>query len=164
MIVCNMHDISFPKINFLRAENRRGKPSIVLRNMHDIPSTKINLYSGQDREGKALAGGEGSVEDPHHKDGSPLPDVGGIGIRERHTCHDGRSGPDPDMAMSKYRTRGEAANAVRSLAKAVLRYVEMLKDRTAWTREEEEALQSVKEKLRQTPNEDRTRPPNRSHT
>ncbi len=60
-------------------------------------------------------------------------------------------GPDPDMALSKYRTRGEAANAVRSLAKAVLRYVEMLKDRTAWTREEEEALQSVKEKLGAAP-------------
>jgi len=54
-------------------------------------------------------------------------------------------GPDPDMALSKYRTREEAALAVKSLVKAVIRYVETLKSRVAWTEEHERALKELKE-------------------
>jgi len=54
-------------------------------------------------------------------------------------------GPDPDMALSKYRTREEAALAVKSLVKAVVRYAEALKDRVTWTEEHEVALKELKE-------------------
>jgi len=54
-------------------------------------------------------------------------------------------GPDPDMALSKYRTREEAALAVKSLVKAVIRYAEALKSRVAWTEEHERALKELKE-------------------
>jgi len=54
-------------------------------------------------------------------------------------------GPDPDMALSKYRTREEAALAVKSLVKAVVRYAETLKDRVTWTEEHEVALKELKE-------------------
>ncbi|MEM1568469.1 MAG: PaREP1 family protein [Thermofilaceae archaeon] len=57
-------------------------------------------------------------------------------------------GPDPDMALSKYRTRGEAAASVRSLVGAVVRYVEQLKDRTKWTEDCEKALEEVKRRAR----------------
>jgi len=56
-------------------------------------------------------------------------------------------GPDPDMALSKYRTREEAALAVKSLAKAVVRYVEALKSRIAWTEEHEKAYKALVEEL-----------------
>jgi len=52
-------------------------------------------------------------------------------------------GPDPDMALSKYRTREEAMLAVKSLAKAVARYAEMLKTRVAWTEEHERAYKAL---------------------
>jgi len=54
-------------------------------------------------------------------------------------------GPDPDMALSKYRTREEAALAVKSLVKAVIRYAEALKSRVAWSEEHENALKGLKE-------------------
>jgi len=54
-------------------------------------------------------------------------------------------GPDPDMALSKYRTREEAALAVKSLVKAVIRYTEALKSRVAWTEEHERVLKELKE-------------------
>jgi len=54
-------------------------------------------------------------------------------------------GPDPDMALSKYRTREEAALAVKSLVKAVIRYAETLKSRITWTEEHERALKELKE-------------------
>jgi len=38
-------------------------------------------------------------------------------------------GPDPDMALSKYRTREEAARAVVELVSAVVDYVEKLRDK-----------------------------------
>jgi len=54
-------------------------------------------------------------------------------------------GPDPDMVLSKYRTREEAALAVKSLVKAVIRYTEALKSRVAWTEEHERVLKELKE-------------------
>jgi len=54
-------------------------------------------------------------------------------------------GPDPDMALSRYRTREEAALAVKSLVKAVIRYAEALKSRVTWTEEHERALKELKE-------------------
>jgi len=56
-------------------------------------------------------------------------------------------GPDPDMALSKYRTREEAALAVKSLVKSVIRYAETLKDRVAWTEEHERAFRALVEEL-----------------
>jgi len=40
-------------------------------------------------------------------------------------------GPDPDMALSKYRTREEAARAVVELVSAVVDCVEKLRDKCA---------------------------------
>jgi len=54
-------------------------------------------------------------------------------------------GPDPDMALSIYRTREEAASAIRELAKAVARYAEELKSRVTWTKEHEEAYKALAE-------------------
>ena len=56
-------------------------------------------------------------------------------------------GPDPDMALSKYRTREEATAAVKSLVKAVARYVEALKGRVAWAEEHERAYKALVEEL-----------------
>jgi len=58
-------------------------------------------------------------------------------------------GPDPDMALSKYRTREEAAAAVRSLARAVLEYAERLKARVAWVEDHEKAFRLLVEELKQ---------------
>jgi len=56
-------------------------------------------------------------------------------------------GPDPDMALSKYRTREEAALAVKSLVKAVIQYIEVLKSRITWTEEHERAYAALMEEL-----------------
>jgi len=56
-------------------------------------------------------------------------------------------GPDPDMALSIYRTREEAALAIRELVKAVTRYAEALKDRVVWTEEHERAYKALVEEL-----------------
>ncbi|MEL9991265.1 MAG: PaREP1 family protein [Thermoproteus sp.] len=57
------------------------------------------------------------------------------------------NGPDPDMALSKYRTRGEAAASVKSLVGTVVRYVEQLKAKAKWAEEHEKALSEVKRRL-----------------
>ncbi|MEM1597649.1 MAG: PaREP1 family protein [Pyrobaculum sp.] len=49
-------------------------------------------------------------------------------------------GPDPDMVLSKYRTREEAAYAVAAVARAVAEYAEALKARVKWTEEREKTL------------------------
>jgi len=54
------------------------------------------------------------------------------------------NGPDPDMALSKYTTRGEAAVDVRRLAAEVARLVESLKPRVRWTEELERALEELR--------------------
>jgi len=56
-------------------------------------------------------------------------------------------GPDPDMALSKYRTREEAALAVKSLVKAVMRYTEALKTSVTWTEEHERVYKALAEEL-----------------
>jgi len=53
-------------------------------------------------------------------------------------------GPDPDMALSKYRTREEAARAVVELVSAVVDYVERLRDKCAGC---EELLGDLREEL-----------------
>ncbi|MEM1637908.1 MAG: PaREP1 family protein [Pyrobaculum sp.] len=53
-------------------------------------------------------------------------------------------GPDPDMALSKYRSRGEAAEAVTALVGSVARYVEAIKTRAKWSEEHEKALGKLK--------------------
>jgi len=56
-------------------------------------------------------------------------------------------GPDPDMALSIYRTREEAASAIKELARAVARYAEELKGRVAWTEEHESVYKALAEEL-----------------
>jgi len=56
-------------------------------------------------------------------------------------------GPDPDMALSKYRTREEAARAVVELVSAVVDYVERLRGKVQFSEEVEKALEGVKAEL-----------------
>jgi hypothetical protein len=53
-------------------------------------------------------------------------------------------GPDPDMALSKFRNREEAAEYTRRLAAEVARRVEALRGRVKWTNELEKALGEVR--------------------
>ncbi|BDR92092.1 PaREP1 family protein [Vulcanisaeta souniana] len=57
------------------------------------------------------------------------------------------NGPDPDMAMSKYRNRGEAAVDVKLLIGELIRRIEELKARVKWTDELENALMELKREL-----------------
>ncbi len=57
------------------------------------------------------------------------------------------NGPDPDMALSKYTRRGEAAADVARLAAELARRVEALKGRVKWSDELEKALEEVKKAL-----------------
>jgi len=56
-------------------------------------------------------------------------------------------GPDPDMALSKYRTREEAARAVVELVSAVVDYVQRLREKVQFSEEVERALVSVRAEL-----------------
>ncbi len=59
--------------------------------------------------------------------------------------HDYRyNGPDPDMALSKYRTGEEAAYDIQLLIHELVRRVEALKTRIKWSEELEQALNEVK--------------------
>jgi hypothetical protein len=53
-------------------------------------------------------------------------------------------GPDPDMSLSKYTTREEAAADVKRLAAEVARRAESLRGRVRWTEELERALGDLK--------------------
>ncbi|AFA40102.1 Archaeal PaREP1/PaREP8 family [Pyrobaculum oguniense TE7] len=57
-------------------------------------------------------------------------------------------GPDPDMALSKYQTRDEAAKDVILLVAEIAKRAEALSQRVKWTTELEEALGVLKEGLR----------------
>jgi len=56
-------------------------------------------------------------------------------------------GPDPDMALSKYTTREEAAADIRRLTTEVVRRVEMLKNRVRWTEELQKTLRELREAI-----------------
>ena len=53
-------------------------------------------------------------------------------------------GPDPDMALSKYRNREEAARDVVLLLKELAKRVEALRQRVQWSEELERALKALK--------------------
>ena len=55
------------------------------------------------------------------------------------------NGPDPDLAASMYRSRGEAARDVVLLVAELARRAEALKARAKWSPELEEALKALKE-------------------
>ncbi|MGC9180928.1 MAG: PaREP1 family protein, partial [Vulcanisaeta sp.] len=57
------------------------------------------------------------------------------------------NGPDPDMALSKYRNREEAAVDVKLLVKELVRRIEELKPKLKWSDELENALRTLKEEL-----------------
>jgi len=54
-------------------------------------------------------------------------------------------GPDPDMALSKFRTREEAAEYAARLVAEVARRVEALRGRVRWTEELEKALEELRQ-------------------
>ena len=56
-------------------------------------------------------------------------------------------GPDPDMALIKYRTREEAARAVVELVSAVVDYVQRLREKVQFSEEVEKALEGVRAEL-----------------
>jgi len=56
-------------------------------------------------------------------------------------------GPDPDMALSKYRTREEAAYFIKSLIEVVAEYAERLKTRVTWTEEHERVYRALVEEV-----------------
>ena len=58
------------------------------------------------------------------------------------------NGPDPDMALSKFRHREEAALAVLGLVKEVAKRAEELRQRVKWGGELEEALNALKDELK----------------
>ncbi len=57
------------------------------------------------------------------------------------------NGPDPDMALSKFRNREDAAAAVLEMINEVVRRIEELKPRVRWGGELEEALRELKDGL-----------------
>ena len=61
-------------------------------------------------------------------------------------------GPDPDMALSRYRSRSEAAEDIAYLARRIAEIVErhikpILEERKAWTESHEEALERLRKTL-----------------
>ncbi|MEM1599173.1 MAG: PaREP1 family protein [Pyrobaculum sp.] len=56
-------------------------------------------------------------------------------------------GPDPDMALSKYRSKEEAAQAVLKLVTEITKRAEGLRGRVKWGNELEKALGELREKL-----------------
>ncbi len=57
------------------------------------------------------------------------------------------NGLDPDLVMSKYRNREEAAVDVKLLVRELIRRIEELKARVKWTDELENALTELKREL-----------------
>ena len=58
------------------------------------------------------------------------------------------NGPDPDLAVSKYRNREEAAIDIKLLINELVRRVEELKPKVKWSDELENALSELKRTLR----------------
>jgi hypothetical protein len=56
-------------------------------------------------------------------------------------------GPDPDMALSKYRDRGEAARDVVLLLRELAERAEALRGRVKWSDELEKALEELRRGL-----------------
>jgi len=54
------------------------------------------------------------------------------------------NGPDPDMALSKYRSREEAAYDIRLLINELIRRIEELRTRIKWNNDLENALNELK--------------------
>ncbi|GAB6944295.1 PaREP1 family protein [Vulcanisaeta sp. JCM 14467] len=61
-----------------------------------------------------------------------------------------RNGPDPDMAVSKYRDREEAAVDIKLLINELVRRIEELKPKIKWGDELENALKVLREELHKT--------------
>ena len=55
------------------------------------------------------------------------------------------NGPDPDMALSKYRSRSEAAYDVVKLVSGVVKHVEAIKSKVKWSEDVEEAFKELKD-------------------
>ena len=57
------------------------------------------------------------------------------------------NGPDPDMALSKYRSRQEAAVDIMKLVNGIIRHAETLKPRIRWSNELENMLKALKDEV-----------------
>ena len=57
------------------------------------------------------------------------------------------NGPDPDMALSKYGNRGEAAVDIKLLVNELVKRIEELKSRIKWSDELENTLKAIKTEL-----------------
>ena len=57
------------------------------------------------------------------------------------------NGPDPDMALSKYRNRQEAAMDIVKSTNGVIRYIEIIRSRIKWSNELENSLKALKDEL-----------------
>ncbi|GAB6947441.1 PaREP1 family protein [Vulcanisaeta sp. JCM 16161] len=58
------------------------------------------------------------------------------------------NGPDPDLALSKYRDRQEAAIDIKLLIKELVNRVEELKPRTKWSDELENTLNELRKAIK----------------
>lgn len=81
-----------------------------------------------------------------------LEDVGHVGVSAWTAMvlklHDYQyHGPDPDMALSKYRTREEAAKDVILLLRELVERVEAIRNRVRWSPELEKTLQTLKKEV-----------------
>jgi len=56
-------------------------------------------------------------------------------------------GPDPDMTLSKYRSKEEAAGAILALVAEAAERAEALRGRIKWTDELEKALEALRSSL-----------------
>jgi len=78
-----------------------------------------------------------------------LSDIGYTGISawtdRALNLHDYQyNGPDPDLALSKFRSREEAARATMELIAEIVKQVESLRRRTRWSEQLEKELEELK--------------------
>jgi len=78
-----------------------------------------------------------------------LSDIGYTGISawtdRALNLHDYQyNGPDPDLALSKFRSREEAARATMELIAEIVKQVESLRGRTRWSEQLEKELEELK--------------------
>ena len=57
------------------------------------------------------------------------------------------NGPDPDIALSKYRNRQEAAMDIVKSTNGIIRYIEIIRSRIKWSNELENSLKALKDEL-----------------
>ncbi len=82
-----------------------------------------------------------------------LSDIGYTGISawtdRALNLHDYQyNGPDPDLALSKFRSREEAARATMEFIAEIVKQVESLRGRTRWSEQLEKELEELKRSMK----------------